>query len=245
VQVTAPSGKRHGSTAVAVLGAVAFLAVGTLSGVALVQHDLTSRARTALADAGIDVEVRYRGLDAELSGTPADARQAADAVGIVAGVDGTRHVISRMHANTAGTGGNGSGTSTPDTPRTDGSTAPTTPAGDLPAFPDGRIAFGTGSADIAPDGATYLTEVAGYLQENPTVRLRVQGHADDTGSEDVNLALSRRRAQAVVRYLVGLGVQGDRLQAEAFGAAVPLAPNDTAEGRAANRRVELAIEEPS
>jgi outer membrane protein OmpA-like peptidoglycan-associated protein len=71
--------------------------------------------------------------------------------------------------------------------------------------------------------------------------IRVEGHTDDRGAEKANLDLSQRRAQAVVAYLVRKGVAAARLEAAGFGEARPIAPNDTAENRGRNRRVEFVI----
>jgi outer membrane protein OmpA-like peptidoglycan-associated protein len=75
-------------------------------------------------------------------------------------------------------------------------------------------------------------------------RLRVEGHTDDSGRPDLNLDLSYRRAKAVVEYLKARGVPADRLEHVGRGAQAPLAPNDTPEGRALNRRVELHLVDP-
>lgn len=217
-------------------GTAVFLGIGTFWGVTSVERDLTTRSRAALAEAGIDAQVHFRGLDAVLTGTVPDARQAADAIGAVTGVSGTRHVASRLHTapggrQDGGTTGNG--------------TAPTPSPSTTVELPPGRITFATGEATLNPADTEYLDRVATFLVDHPTVRLRVQGHSDDVGSDEVNWTLSQRRAKKVVGYLAATGVARNRLHAEAFAATVPLAPNDTAEGRATNRRVELVIEEPS
>jgi OOP family OmpA-OmpF porin len=67
----------------------------------------------------------------------------------------------------------------------------------------------------------------------------VEGHTDNTGSDAYNQALSVRRANAVLKYLVDAGVPASRLSAQGFGESQPVADNDTAEGRAQNRRVVL------
>ena len=67
----------------------------------------------------------------------------------------------------------------------------------------------------------------------------VEGHADSRGTNEYNLALGERRSIAVRDYMSSLGVAGDRLRTISYGEEVPVAPNDTAEGRQQNRRVEL------
>ena len=76
---------------------------------------------------------------------------------------------------------------------------------------------------------------------NPGTAVQVQGFTDSTGSDAANLALSAARAESVTRYLVQRGVDPARLDAAGFGASRAIASNDTPEGRALNRRVELQI----
>lgn len=102
------------------------------------------------------------------------------------------------------------------------------------------IYFSFNSAEIRPESAPVLDEVADILRRHPDWRLRVDGHTDAVGGAAANLALSRRRAEAVKRALVErLGGGEDRLQARGFGESRPRASNATLDGRAQNRRVEL------
>ena len=77
------------------------------------------------------------------------------------------------------------------------------------------------------------------MKNDPTLKLLIEGHTDNSGDDAHNLALSRQRADAVVRALAGSGIDGARLQAAGRGAAKPLADNKDEAGRAKNRRVEL------
>ncbi len=86
-----------------------------------------------------------------------------------------------------------------------------------------------------------LDQVAAVMQQRPTAVVRVEGHTDSFGSDDYNQKLSERRAQAVVRYLVGKDIDGSRLEAQGFGESRPIETNETAEGRAKNRRTEFHI----
>jgi OmpA-OmpF porin, OOP family len=109
---------------------------------------------------------------------------------------------------------------------------------------NGRVAvyginFDTGKAAVLPDSETVLGEVAKLLQENPDLKLRVEGHTDNQGAAAANQALSEKRAQAVVAWLVAHGVTASRLTAKGLGQAAPVADNSTPDGRAKNRRVEL------
>jgi len=103
------------------------------------------------------------------------------------------------------------------------------------------IKFASDTAYIEPASAGVLELVAERLRENPDVRVRIEGYTDEQASEAHNLELSRERAESVKRILVGFGIAADRLDAVGLGEANPIASNDTPEGRALNRRVELDV----
>ena len=75
--------------------------------------------------------------------------------------------------------------------------------------------------------------------------IKVEGYTDSRGADDMNLKLSQQRAEAVRNYLVSRGVKGERISAEGKGEQSPIASNDTAEGRANNRRVEIVVQSQS
>jgi len=105
------------------------------------------------------------------------------------------------------------------------------------------IKFGSDSAYIEPASAGVLELVAEYLREQPELRVRIAGYTDERASEGHNQELSLERAESVKRILVGFGVAPDRLETVGLGESDPIASNDTDEGRALNRRVEMkAIE---
>ncbi|MFZ5562531.1 MAG: OmpA family protein [Thermodesulfobacteriota bacterium] len=99
--------------------------------------------------------------------------------------------------------------------------------------------FETAKSNILPESLPKLDNVVNVLNQNPGLKLEVQGHTDSRGSAAFNQALSEQRAGAVVRYFVSKGIAADRLVAKGFGPSQPVATNDTPEGRAENRRVEL------
>lgn len=109
----------------------------------------------------------------------------------------------------------------------------------------GRVAvygihFATGKADIDADSARVLAEIGALLSRKGEWRLRIEGHTDDVGGARPNLELSRRRAEAVKAWLGAKhGVKPERLETQGFGDTRPVAGNETEEGRARNRRVEL------
>jgi outer membrane protein OmpA-like peptidoglycan-associated protein len=104
------------------------------------------------------------------------------------------------------------------------------------------IHFDTGKFVILPDSGQILGEIVKLLQQNPDLKLRVEGHTDNQGNAAANQALSEKRAQAVVAWLATHGIPAARLTAKGFGQAHPVADNATEDGRAKNRRVELAKE---
>ena len=95
--------------------------------------------------------------------------------------------------------------------------------------------------NIRPDAVPILEEAAKTLKDETELTVSVDGYTDAIGSEQYNQRLSERRANSVKSYLETLGVAGSRLTARGFGKSNPVASNDTAEGRAQNRRVELIV----
>lgn len=105
------------------------------------------------------------------------------------------------------------------------------------------IFFDTNKAEVKPESRPALAEIAKLLADKPGLRLRVVGHTDMTGNLEANLKLSQARAEAVVAELVRAhGVAAGRLKAHGVGPLAPVASNDTEDGRARNRRVELVKE---
>ena len=103
------------------------------------------------------------------------------------------------------------------------------------------ITFALDQASIQPQFRPTLDEVARVLSQYEQTYVDVYGHTDSTGSDAYNQALSERRAAAVADYLSSHGVQSARLGTRGFGETQPVASNDTEDGRAANRRVEIKI----
>ena len=101
------------------------------------------------------------------------------------------------------------------------------------------IQFDTGKAAILPASEPVLGEVQKLLENRPDLRIRIEGHTDNVGQRAANQALSERRAQAVMGWLIANGIDAGRLSAKGFADTQPVADNGSAEGRAKNRRVEL------
>jgi outer membrane protein OmpA-like peptidoglycan-associated protein len=107
----------------------------------------------------------------------------------------------------------------------------------------GKVLFALNKATIRPEAAEVLLKVANFLKKNPQYMVEIQGNTDNTGEMAWNMQLSLMRADAVKAYLVSNGVAGGRLTTKAFGPNEPIAPNNTAEGRARNRRVDFKSSE--
>ena len=103
------------------------------------------------------------------------------------------------------------------------------------------VLFDTGEAVLRADASPSLQAVVDLVGDHPGARTEVQGHTDSVGSADYNQSLSERRASAVLDWLAGHGVDPGTLTTAGFGATRPVADNATAEGRQANRRVEIIV----
>jgi outer membrane protein OmpA-like peptidoglycan-associated protein len=102
--------------------------------------------------------------------------------------------------------------------------------------------FAFNSAKINPGDETRLSDTVAILQKHPDVKVVCSGYTDSVGSQAYNLKLGQRRADAVKDYLVSQGIDASRIRTDSFGKEHPVASNDTAEGRAENRRVEIVVE---
>jgi OOP family OmpA-OmpF porin len=111
------------------------------------------------------------------------------------------------------------------------------------ALDSARIDFETASATISPASDALLQSLAAIALRCLSGQIEISGHTDDQGDEATNNQLSKARAEAVLAYLVGVGVPADRLTAVGYGASRPIASNDTEEGRAQNRRIEFSVKE--
>ena len=106
----------------------------------------------------------------------------------------------------------------------------------------GSVLFASNKSELLPAAQTRLNDVANALsRQEPTAQIVVEGHTDSQGTAGYNQDLSQRRAQAVRDYLVARGIASDRVTAQGFGFTRPIADNQSAEGRANNRRVEIVV----
>jgi outer membrane protein OmpA-like peptidoglycan-associated protein len=105
----------------------------------------------------------------------------------------------------------------------------------------GDVLFASGSADLKAEATSDLRILIAFLEEHPARTVVVEGHTDSLGAQDFNRRLSQRRADAVMAYLIGRGVDTLRVSAMGKGESAPVAANHSAAGRRCNRRVEVII----
>jgi outer membrane protein OmpA-like peptidoglycan-associated protein len=103
------------------------------------------------------------------------------------------------------------------------------------------VLFDTGKFSLKPNTQISLAKVAGILEAYPGLKVQVEGYTDSVGSDELNQKLSENRANAVMNFLVGQGVQQANITAHGYGKNNPVADNSTAAGRAQNRRVNLVV----
>jgi outer membrane protein OmpA-like peptidoglycan-associated protein len=104
-----------------------------------------------------------------------------------------------------------------------------------------NIQFTSKSFQLEPVSMIELDKLVELMNENPTMKIRINGYTDNIGSDADNLTLSENRAKAVVDYLVSKGIDNKRLTSKGFGETQPIADNSTEEGRALNRRTEFIV----
>ena len=106
---------------------------------------------------------------------------------------------------------------------------------------DANILFELNSSYLTDAAHGKLKELAAALKKHSYSAIQIDGHTDNTGTDDYNKWLSERRAESVKKYMESLGIPAARMQTEGYGESKPLASNDTAQGQARNRRVEVII----
>lgn len=109
----------------------------------------------------------------------------------------------------------------------------------------GDVLFDTGQANLKPGADLVLGRLATFLSANPQTKVLIEGHTDSRGSDDYNIGLSQRRAEAVATALTARGISSDSVRTKGRGRAYPVASNETPEGRQQNRRVEIIFSDPS
>jgi outer membrane protein OmpA-like peptidoglycan-associated protein len=104
-----------------------------------------------------------------------------------------------------------------------------------------KVLFAIGKADLSAASKANIDKLQALLVKYPDTNIEIQGHTDNTGSKDLNLKLSQKRAEAVKNYLVSKGIDASRFTSKGFGDVDPKYSNDTEEGRSQNRNVQFLI----
>lgn len=104
-----------------------------------------------------------------------------------------------------------------------------------------NVFYNTASFELDSRSNSELNKVADFLNDNPSVKISIEGHTDNEGSKSGNLRLSKNRAQSVYKYLVEKGIEESRLSTKGYGSSQPVADNESEEGRKMNRRTEIRI----
>jgi OmpA-OmpF porin, OOP family len=108
---------------------------------------------------------------------------------------------------------------------------------------DGSVAlyinFETGKSDIQPESKAIIDQIYEMLKQNPDLKISIEGHTDNVGTAETNQILSESRAKSVMNELVSKGIPAERLKYKGWGQVKPIADNNTEEGKAKNRRVEI------
>jgi outer membrane protein OmpA-like peptidoglycan-associated protein len=105
----------------------------------------------------------------------------------------------------------------------------------------GDVLFQTGETELREEAMASLVEVVDLLQSEPDKKIKIEGHTDSTGNAEANLRISQQRADSVLTALVSLGVDAGRITSAGMGQDFPIATNETEEGRAQNRRVDVIL----
>ena len=179
---------------------------------------------TAAADAKAEADARIKALEVEVDKYQRAAEQARAAVqeDADASVAALRDLYSRFSA----LGGR------------------YTERGMLLRLADTELRFPSGAATLPAGELPSLDKIAGLLADHPDLRVRIEGHTDSSGADELNRTLSRQRAEAVQAALVERGVAAERINAEGLGSSRPIGDNATVAGRGENRRVEVYVIEP-
>ncbi|MGB1316278.1 MAG: OmpA family protein [Chitinophagales bacterium] len=104
-----------------------------------------------------------------------------------------------------------------------------------------NVYFDSGKSTLKKESFTELNELFEYLSLKKTIKIEIAGHTDNVGNDAANMTLSQNRADAVKNYLVKKGIASNRIETKAYGETQPVMSNESAEGRAKNRRIEVNV----
>lgn len=204
---------------------------------------------TPMATAGISILIGGRSAPPPAPAPAPAAPVDSDGDGVVDGSDRCPNTPAGVQVDARGCPLDSDGDGVPDH-RDD---CPGTPAGarvdergcevkvEKPVSFNLTVQFALNSAEITGVGMQEMFNLLRFLREYPSTRAVIEGHTDSSGATEYNQGLSERRAQAVVQAITNSGIAENRLTARGYGESRPIASNDTAEGRAQNRRVTVVV----
>lgn len=210
-----------------IIGAIALvLMIYTVNNtVQRIPTELANQAQIILSESNAgDVKVNIDGRDLNLSGTLAAGVNRDSLVERISSVSGMRVVVDDM---------------VEFDPKVQAKLESLAFNRALQNLDFSRVAFEPGSTSLTDDSRVALRQLVQVLRTSPGSRIRISGHTDNTGRPEVNLRISRERAQAVADFLIQNNVDSDQLIAQGYGATRPIADNATEAGRTANRRIEI------
>ncbi len=205
--------------------------------------DLTQEVNKALVFSGLPlVSVSFEGRDGTISGILTDEAQPPQILEVVSRVDGVRHVNNQLEINTNSSvvAEESVLSEADDVEFEDGLYIParTHP---LEKYNLSKVEFGYSQLTLSEEGLPVLDRLAQILKQNAQIQLEVSVHTDNKGTAIGQIASSQSKAENVRQYLIEKGVKPAQLLAKGYGASRPIAKNDTAEGQAKNRRVEIRV----
>ncbi|QTR50863.1 OmpA family protein [Candidatus Thiothrix anitrata] len=213
--------------------------VAVLSQQATIETDLLQRTRQALVEAGFSANnVQFNGRDGTLSGTVSSEVEAEQMLAISREVYGVRDVSGQLLVSNSIS--NASNVLEMPPIISDGLYAPSKQH-EVEKIDLSGVQFAYAQAELNETAVQTLQEVVTHLRKSPDLTVEVSAHTDRQSTALGNMAVTQARADAVRNYLLSQGVNATQVKAQGYGSARPLADNDTEEGRAQNRRIEITV----
>lgn len=212
-----------------IVGAIAavLLLINVVQLTEKIPQSLYNNAQTVISEAGINgALVSVDGRDLILSGTVSQTLDRDAFAQTLADIDGVRIVEDNMSSFD---------------PEEAQRQAQQDFLSALAAVDTSQVAFEPGSVSLTASSKTSLAQLVQLLRAYPQFKIRIAGHTDNTGRPEVNLRISKQRAQAVANYLLQRRVGRDQVIAQGYGAIRPIANNEDKAGRARNRRIEINL----
>lgn len=228
------------------LAVMVTLSVATLTLVAVlsqqtnIETDLLQRTRQALVQAGFSADnVQFSGRDGVLTGTVSSDAEADRMLAISRDVYGVRDVNKQLLITAATVPDTNNVLETPAI--ASGELYTPSKQHEIEQIDLSAIQFAYAKAELDEPALQTLQEVVAHLRKNPDLTVEVSAHTDSQSTALGNMAVTQARADVVRNYLLSQGVNATQVKAQGYGSARPLASNDTEEGRAQNRRIEITV----